>query len=148
MLERLSKKASVFAATIKAGEPFKMALALEEAGIPAELRIGSDDDPYIISSVGEDQFWIYFADGDGGDNCRTYQFHYALELDGEDVEELALSWNLNHRFSRSFNNGPHSFRIEQDYDLEPDGVSPDRFLSQVRRWEATLAALKVHLRDE
>jgi hypothetical protein len=114
----------------------EMAAVIKDAGYKAEVKMDSNNEPYIDSKASGLNFWVYLYRCDGQPaKCLRIQFQSSFSTKKEH-QDKALQWNVDKVVGRAYNIKDSTYF---DYVIDTDGgVSSDNLMRNVELWDTLM----------
>ncbi|MBX6323396.1 MAG: YbjN domain-containing protein [Rhodospirillaceae bacterium] len=114
----------------------EMADVIREAGYKAQVKMDSNNEPYIDSKASGLNFWVYLYRCDGeSSKCMRVQFQSSFSTNKEQ-QDKAVNWNVDKVIGRSYNIKDSTYF---DYVIDMDGgVTRDNLIRNVELWDTVM----------
>jgi hypothetical protein len=114
----------------------EMADVIRDAGYKAEVKMDSNNEPYIDSKASGLNFWVYLYRCDGDpQKCLRIQFQSSFSTKQEH-QDKAVQWNVDKVVGRAYNIKDSTYF---DYVIDTDGgVSSTNLVRNVELWDTLM----------
>jgi hypothetical protein len=114
----------------------EMADVIRDAGYKAEVKMDSNNEPYIDSKASGLNFWVYLYRCDGTpQKCLRIQFQSSFSTKQEH-QDKAVQWNVDKVVGRAYNIKDSTYF---DYVIDTDGgVSSTNLVRNVELWDTLM----------